>query len=191
MRRVVAVVFLAFGILAAPSRAESLREKANTIRQAMDARDFDRAESLVRDLKSSDPSGFRANNYDYLLGRLAERRGLATEATALYLGVVSRNSSLAQYAIWRLARIARSSGDLQLERQYLSRLNATATTLSLQQAARERLIQNYLDAGSFQAAISMLRPVASSGGGAGRRESGISGRRAMALLGEAYIKAGD
>src|SRR5215471_1400151 len=130
MRRVVAVVFLAFGILAAPSRAES----------------------LIRDLKSSDPSGFRANNYDYLLGRLAERRGLATEATALYLGVVSRNSSLAQYAIWRLARIARSSGDLQLERQYLSRLSATATTLSLQQAARERLIQNYLDAGSFQAA---------------------------------------
>src|SRR5262249_14592770 len=121
----------------------------------------------------------------------AERRGLATEATALYLGVVSRNSSVSQYAIWHLARIARSSGDLQLERQYLSRLSATATTLSLQQAARERLIQNYLDAGSSQAAISMLRPVASAAGGAGRRESGISGRRAMALLGEAYMKAGD
>src|SRR5215831_21326515 len=91
MRRVSAVIFVAFGLLPATGRAESLREKANTIRQAMDARDFDRAESLVRDLKSSDPSGFRANNCDYLLGRLAERRGLATEATALYLGRIAGN----------------------------------------------------------------------------------------------------
>jgi len=191
MRRVTAVIFFAISILAAPARAESLREKATTIRQAMDARDFDRAEALVRDLKSSDPAAFRAGGYDYLLGRLAERRGLATEATALYLGVLSRNSSLSQYAIWHLARIARSSEDLQLERQYLARLNATAITTSLQQSARERLIQNYLETGSFQAIISMLRPVASAAGAAGRREYGITGRRAMALLGEAYMKAGD
>jgi soluble lytic murein transglycosylase len=191
MRRLTAVILLAAGILAAPAQAESLRDKANTIRQAMDSRDFDRAESLVRELKSSDPSAFRANNYDYLLGRLAERKGLETEATALYLAVLARNSSLSQYAVWHLARIARSAGDLALERQYLSRLIASAMTTSLQQAARERLIQNYLDAGNFQAAISMLRPVASVTSAAGRRESGISGRRAMALLGEAYMKAGD
>src|SRR6516225_5439394 len=110
MRRVAAVISLMIGIpgilAAAPVNAESLREKANSIRQAMDARDFDRAESLVRELKSTDPAAFTANNYDYLLGRLAERRGLQTEATALYLGLVARNSSLSQYAIWHLAEIA-------------------------------------------------------------------------------------
>jgi soluble lytic murein transglycosylase len=180
------------GILAAaPVNAESLREKANSIRQAMDARDFDRAESLVRELKSTDPAAFTANNYDYLLGRLAERRGLQTEATALYLSLLARNSSLSQYAIWHLARIARASGDLALERQYLSRLIASASTASLQQEGRERLVQNYLESGSYQAAISMLRPVASASGAGGRREPGIYGRRAMALLGEAYMKAGD
>jgi hypothetical protein len=68
MRRVTAVVSIAIGILAigapaaAPARAESLGEKANSIRQAMDSRDFDRAESLVRELKSSDPAAFRVNN---------------------------------------------------------------------------------------------------------------------------------
>jgi soluble lytic murein transglycosylase len=192
MLRVIAVLLtaLAAALAAAPARADSLKEKANSIRQAMDARDFDRAEALVRELKSADPAGFAANNYDYLLGRLAERRGLQAEATALYLRVQNRNSSLSQYATLHLARIARASGDLALERQYLSRLISAALTPSLQQEARERLVQNYLEAGNYQAAISLLRPVASAAG-AGRRESGIYGRRAMALLGEAYVKAGD
>src|SRR5215471_3968993 len=191
MRRVAVVIFLAAGIIVGSAQAESLKDVANAIKQAMDGRDFDRAESLVRDLKASNAAAFRANNYDYLLGRLAERRGLGTEATALYLEVVARNSSLSQYAIWHLAQLARATGDLALERGYLARLIASAMTTSLQQAARERLVQNYLEAGSYQAAISILRPVASAATGAGRREQGITGRRAMALLGEAYTKTGD
>ena len=104
------------------SRAQSLQDKANEIRAAMDSRDFARAEPLVLALRTSDETAFRNNNYDYLLARLLERRGARTEAAAIYLTLLDRSSSLAQYSQWHLALIAKDSGDLALERQYITRL---------------------------------------------------------------------
>lgn len=149
----------------------------------MDGRDFESAERLTRSLRANDPAAFAANNYDYLLGRLCERRGAMAEATSLYLNLLKRNSILSQYALWRLAMVARASGDLTLERQYITRLLATFPASALARRARERMVESLRESGDHRSTISLLRPLASA--------NGVTGRSAMARLGEAYGKTGN
>lgn len=177
-----AVVFL-FIVIEVPARDPSLQTTADEIREAMEARDFGRAEELVTALRVQNPAAFAANNYDYLLGRLAEQRGALAEATALYTAVLSRNSNLVQYALWRLSGIARVSGDLAVERQYIARLLASFPSSILYSRARERMSASLMESGDYRAVIPLLRQAASP----------ISprGRRALAALGEAYFKSGD
>jgi soluble lytic murein transglycosylase-like protein/TolA-binding protein len=182
MLRLLLVVFVFF-ITLAPANAQSLQARADQIRAAMDGRDFDRAEQLVRALRATDASAFTRNNYDYLLARLAERRGARAEAATLYLGLLNRNSLLAEYALWHLAVIARAADDLALERQYITRLLAAHPASTLTAAARSRLIDSHLESGNAREAIALLRPAASA--------TGAYGRAAMARLGEAYAKLGD
>jgi soluble lytic murein transglycosylase len=163
--------------------AQSLQNQANEIRAAMDARDFERAERLVRDLRAANAQAFTANNYDYLLGRLAERKGAKTEATTLYNAVLNRQSILAPYALWHLATVARTSGDLTVERQYLTRLAAVFPASIPARKAKDRMIDNLRESGDYRATIALLRPQAST--------SGVRGRKAMAQLGEAYARSGD
>ena len=162
--------------------AQRLSDQANAIRAAMDERDGSRAENLVRQLKASDPAAFTANNYDYLLARLAERRGGMAEAASLYQGLLSRGSLLSQHSLWRLASIARTTGDLALERQDLVRLLASYPSSTLAARARERLIDNAVDRGDYRAAAAQLRPISSA--------SGAHGRTAMAKLGMCYARLG-
>ncbi len=175
------VLVIAFSIHSVA--AADLRATAQQIRGAMEARDFDRAEQLVRDLRATDATAFTANHYDYLLARLCERKGAQAEATALYLNILNRNSLLAQYALHRLAGLARAAGDLALERQYLSRLLAAYPSSALIVSARDRLLESYRESSDYQSTISSLRPIASA--------VGVRGRSAMARLGEAYAKTGD
>src|ERR1044071_103286 len=107
MLRLLTVVFFLLILFAPAARAQNLQARAGEIRAAMDTRDFERAEQLVRDLRAADSAGFARNNYDYLLARLLERRGARAEAAALYLGLLSRNSLVSEYALWHLAEIAR------------------------------------------------------------------------------------
>ena len=179
---IAAIVFL-FAALANDASAQSLQERADHIRAAMDRRDFDRVERLVRDLRANDTAAFTRNNYDYLLGRLAERRGATAEAASLYLAVLNRDSSLAQYALWHLSLIARASEDLALERQYITRLLARYPSSALVARARDRMIDSLFESGQYRATISLLRPLASA--------RGQRGRDALARLGEAYFKSGD
>ena len=164
------------------SNAQALQPKANDIRAAMDGRDFERAEALVRELRTTDAAGFTRNNYDYLLARLLERRGARSEASALYLGLLDRGSILTQYALWHLALLAKDSADLALERQYITRLLVSYPNSALASQARERLIDSHFESGDYRATIALLKPIASA--------SGVKGRSAMARLGEAYSKTG-
>ena len=157
--------------------------RANDIRAAMDLRDFERAEALVRELRAADADGFARNNYDYLLARLLERRGARSEASSLYLGLSTRGSILTQYALWHLALIAKDSGDFALERQYITRLLVSYPNSALASAARDRLIDSHFESGDYRATIALLRPIASA--------TGVKGRSAMARLGEAYSKTGE
>jgi soluble lytic murein transglycosylase len=183
MHWTVCTLLVLVAVFANHADAQHLQERANDIRAAMDARDFNRAEVLVKELQAVDPAAFTRNNYDYLLGRLAERRAARAEASALYLAVLNRKSSLAEYALWRLAMNSRAAGDLASERRYIIRLVAAHPSSLLVAAARARLIDSHLESGDFRSAIALLRPIASTGGS--------RGRSAMARLGKAYAKSGD
>src|ERR1044071_1221208 len=84
-------------------------------------------------------------NQDYLLGRKAETAGDIAAATANYQAVVARNSILKEYALWRLARIARSTGDLVLERERFQQLIANAPESLLYDTARLRLSKSFFE----------------------------------------------
>jgi soluble lytic murein transglycosylase len=183
MHRTVCSLLVLAAIFAGQADAQGLQQRANDIRAAMDARDFNRAEVLVKELQAVDPAAFTRNNYDYLLGRLAERRAARAEASALYTALLNRKSPLAEYALWRLAMNSRAAGDLASERRYVIRLLAAHPSSVLVTAARARLIDSHLESGDFRAAIALLRPIAST--------AGSRGRVAMARLGKAYAKSGD
>lgn len=173
---------LLFGLSQAAT-AQNLQAKAADIRAAVDSREFDRAESLLRELRAADDAAFTRNNYDYLLARLLERRGVRSEASALYQACLERHPIVAQYALWHLAMIARAAGDLALERQYITRLLVSYPASALGSRARERLIDSHLESGDYRAAIALLKPIATT--------TGVKGRSAMARMAEAYSKTGD
>lgn len=120
-------------------------------------------------------------NQDYLLGRKAESAGDIAAATANYQAVVARNSILKEYALWRLARIARSTGDLVLERERLQQLLATAPGSLLYETAALRLSESFFESGNFEAASNSAKALAASKNVAVARE-------AAALMGEAYVR---
>jgi hypothetical protein len=132
-------------VFAHQSKAQTSQTRANDIRAAMDTRDFGRAETLVRELSATDAAVFTSNNYDYLLARLLERRGARSEASTLYQALAGRGGILTQYALWHLALIARDSGDLPLERQFITRLLVTHPSSALAAKARERLIDSHFE----------------------------------------------
>ncbi|HKV33613.1 MAG TPA: tetratricopeptide repeat protein, partial [Pyrinomonadaceae bacterium] len=122
-------------------------------------------------------------NQDYLLGRKAEASGDVATATANYQAVVQRNALLKEYALWRLARMARTTGDLVLERERLQRLIATAPNSLLYETAALRLAESFFESGDFEAAANSAKPIASS-------KNVPVAREAAALMGTAYVRAG-
>ena len=124
-----------------------------------------------------------AANQEYLSGRKAETAGDFAAATANYQSVVSRNSVLKEYALWRLARIARSTGDLVLERERLQQLITTAPGSLLYDSAALRLSESFFESGDFVAAANSAKALSQSKNVAVARE-------AAALMGIAYVRAG-
>lgn len=120
---------------------------------------------------------------DYKRGREAEKTGDIANATASYQAVATRDSVLKQYALWRLARIARSTGDLPLERERLRQLLATAPASLLAETAALRLSQSFFDSGDFQAAADSARPLSVS-------KNRTLSREALLLTGEALARTG-
>lgn len=120
-------------------------------------------------------------NIEYLRGREAEESGDVAKATANYQTIVTSNSVLKEYALWRLARIARSTGDLPLERERLRQLLTTAPSSRFADAAALRLSQSFFDSGDFQSAADSARPLSLS--------KNISlAREALLLTGESLTR---
>ena len=122
-------------------------------------------------------------NNEYLLGRKAEAAGDIAAATAHYQTIVSRNSILREYALWRLAKIARSTGDLVLERERLNLLTAFAPDSLLYDAARLRVSESFYESGIFETAASAVKIVTESKNRAIAREGSV-------LMGMAYLRVG-
>src|SRR6185369_15319671 len=89
----------ALQIVAQPERITAAVEKA----------DWETARAEINKLRSSNETLFRDKNYDYLLGRIAERTGDIANANASYQTIVANSSKLREYALWRLSKLARAT----------------------------------------------------------------------------------
>ncbi|HEV7843840.1 MAG TPA: tetratricopeptide repeat protein, partial [Pyrinomonadaceae bacterium] len=149
----------------------------------MEGGDYAAAVSDLRALSTSDPAAFALNNYDYLLARLSERQGDVAGASANYQKSVVRNSLLMEYSLWHLSQVARSTGNLLLEREQLRQLLATAPLSLLREAAEARLAESFFESGDYNAAVQLLRPRANNDG------NSPTAREALSLIGQAYLRS--
>jgi soluble lytic murein transglycosylase-like protein/TolA-binding protein len=163
--------------LAFPVAAQS----SDRIVAAVESQDWQTAQSEINKLRN-DPV-FRERNYEYLLGRIAERTGDIASATANYQPIAANDSKLKQYALWRLARLARATGDLVLERERLQQLVSTAPSSLLFETATLRLTESFFESGDFQSAANAAKPLTLS-------KNIPVARKSAALMGGAYVKAG-
>ncbi len=137
-----------------------MREK---ISQAVTQRNYALAVAELENLKTSDAKVFEINNYDYLLARMAEKKGDYAAAMANYQAVAARNSVLKEYALWHLSQIARSSGNLMLERTYLQEIATLAPEGLLIGAVKNRLARSYFESKDYEAAIALLNNLSIGG----------------------------
>lgn len=185
LRLIVALLFVSihFSLSVEAVKAQGARERQVQIRASMEGGDYAAAIKELRAMSSSDPGAFALNNYDYLLARVSERQGDVAVAATNYQKIVARNSLLTEYALWHLSQIARSTGNLVLEREQLRQLLATTPASLLRDAAEARLAESYFESGDYSSAVQMLRPRASDTGSPSARE-------ALSLIGQAYLKSG-
>ena len=178
--------YISFGLLllvAATAKAQSAADPQQTIRSAVEAQNWQTARAEMEKLRTADASTYQEKGYEYLLGRIDEQTGMTASASEHYQAVTARNSQLSQYALWRLARIARAGGDLVLERERLRQLLATAPASLLHDAATLRLAESFFESGDYSSAASSARQVSLS-------RNVTLAREGAALTGQAYVRAG-
>ena len=171
---------LILGLVAVSAAAQTPLQQ--TIVAAVESEDWQTARTEINKLRTTDATLFRDKNYEYLLGRIAERTGDVASATASYQTIASSDSRLAQYALWRLAKIARATGDLVLERERLQRLVATTPGSILFEAATLRLSESFFESKDFLAAANSAKPLLLS-------KNAATAREGMALMGTAYVRS--
>lgn len=150
---------------------------------AVEAADWQTARTEINKIRSANEALFRDKNYDYLLGRIAERTGDLAGATASYQSIATNDSRLREYALWRLAKLARATGDLVLERERLQQLTATARSGLLFETATLRLSESFFESGDFVAAANSAKPLTLS------KNVNVA-REGATLMGLAYARAG-
>jgi soluble lytic murein transglycosylase-like protein len=158
-------------------------QSADPIIAAVETEDWQAARSEISKVRATNEALFRDKNYEYLLGRIAERTGDTATAVVNYQSIASNNSKLKEYALWRLAKIARATGDLVLERERLQQLIAAAPSSLLFEAATLRLTESFFESGDFAAAAGSAKPLTLSKNIAIAREG-------SALMGLAFLRAG-
>src|SRR5215470_17016641 len=175
LRVVLIFVFLSAAVLPALGQSDP-------IVAAVEASDWQTARTELNKLRSTNEALFRDKNYDYLMGRIAERTGDLATANASYQTIAANNSKLREYALWRLAKLARATGDLVLERERLQQLTATPSSL-LFEAATLRLSESFFESGDFAAAANSAKPLTLS------KNANVA-REGAALMGAAFTRAG-
>lgn len=118
----------------------------------------------VKMLEQKHPESFRSHNYDYLAARINDRTGNFAAASALYLAVVKRGSILTPYALFHLAAIARTSGNLVLERTYLDEIAAFSPGSLVADAARNRRARSWFESGNYEMALKAFESLVSAKG---------------------------
>lgn len=176
--------------------AQTPAETHRKILQSIENRDYQSAAQELEQLKRTDKKIFELNNYDYLLARISEKNGDFAVAMANYQSVVSRNSVLREYALWHLALVARSSGNLMLERTFLQEILTLAPDSLMADAVKTRLARSYFESKNYDTAIQHLdnlQTAVSNQKSAGNQtplEKNPRYRENLVLLGEAYLQSG-
>jgi TolA-binding protein len=178
---VATILCLCFAVTSAV--AQTPAERHQQIRSAVEAGDLKKALDELTTFQRLEPALFKANNYDYLQGRLAELTGDSSKATEGYQSVVARKSLLTEYALWHLAQSARAIGDLMLERERLRQLIVFAPASILREAAQLRLGESFIESSDFESAVAALEPVTQSKKVAIARQAGV-------LIGQSYQRSG-
>ena len=128
--------------------AQTPAELQTKIKANVDARSYSAAIAELRELQTKDRNLFEANNYGYLLGRLAERTRDFALAMSAYQSTASGASLLAPYAKWHMSQIARSTGNLTLERILLQELISASPTSLFISAAKNRIARSFYESGN-------------------------------------------
>ncbi len=136
--------------------AQSFPDTQKKIKIALEDRDYRTARNALESLRKKDAKIFELNNFDYLLARVDEWENDFAAAMANYQTVVDRDSVLKEYALRHLAEIARSSGNLMLERIFLQEILTVAPDSLLNDATNARLARSFIESGNFETAISLL-----------------------------------
>jgi soluble lytic murein transglycosylase len=174
---------LLFVALLTVAASSAFAQSADPIIAAVEAHDWQTARSEIGKVRAANEALFRDKNYEYLLGRIAEQTGDMAAALANYQAIATNNSKLKEYALWRLAKIARATGDLVLERERLQQLIAAAPSSLLFDAATLRLTESFFESGDFGAAANSANPLTQS-------KNINMAREGAALMGLAYLRAG-
>src|SRR5258706_7873975 len=191
MKRLSAVpllLMLAFG----GTTSQDLPDIQRKIRQTVDQRDYTAAITELQVLQTANEKAFASNNYDYLLARMAEKNGQLAVAMANYRAVASRDSGLKAYALAHMSLIARSTGNLMLERIYLNEILLFSPDSLIANSAILRLARNSFESENYGETIRILTRRISSGTDSQTKKStkDLAGRENQALLAEAYFRSG-
>ena len=167
---------------------QNLTEIQRKVRQSADSRNYAAAITELRLLQTGDETAFMAGNYDYLLARMAEADGQLGAAMSLYQATANRDSILKPYALKHLSQIARSTGNLMLERIYLYEILLFSADSSIAKSVPFRLANNSFEAGNFKETIRIL----TSGYDAkpDKTDNRLNNRETQTLLAEAYLRSG-
>lgn len=171
------------------------QENHQRILRAAEQREYQIALSELETLKNLDKKSFEINNYDYLLARMAEKTGDFAKAMANYQSVVSRNSVLKEYALWHLSQLARSSGNLLLERTYLQEIQTFSPESLLAEAVRTRLSRSYFESKNYNTAINLILNGEKSNAAAATTDSkskiqNPKARENLVFLAQSYLQSG-
>lgn len=143
-----AVFFISL-TLAGNAVADAPADIYTRINAARHERNYLAAIAEFRTLQKLEPILFSANNYDYLLARIAEQSGDFPLAMTNYQAVIFRKSVLREYALWHMSQIAMTTGNLTLERLYLIELETLFPESLLSYAAMNRSARSLFESYEF------------------------------------------
>ncbi len=169
--------------------AQNPADTHRKIETAVESRDYQTAISELENLEKSDKKIFKLNNYDYLLARLAEKRGDFALAMAYYQANAVHNSVLNEYALWHLSQIARSSGNLMLERIYLQKIQMLAPESLLTEAVQTRMARSYFESKNFDTTIRIINNRIEISD-KGQTKNDARNRENLVLLARSYLQSG-
>ncbi|MEO7673420.1 MAG: transglycosylase SLT domain-containing protein [Pyrinomonadaceae bacterium] len=193
--RELACIFLIL-LFASTMLSQTADELHTTIRTAVDRKAYQEAMNGLQSFEKKYPELFTLNNYEYLVGRLSEIAGDAAAAMARYHAVVKRNSAFKEYALFHLANISRSSGNLFLERTYLQELTAFSPGSLLADAAEIRIAKSWFESKNYDLAARAMEAIFAKAPAIktspGKRETeNVVGRGNRLLLAESYLRTGN